>query len=253
MLLMSMASTTYASSVVSDHFDDGSLGSDWQVSFTNANGWTHTESGTLLTVTDITSATHDSGAGGNYATATLSKSFSAISDFQVGLGFSWDSENDNRAMQRVGVRLLDSVGDTVVSAFYSDAWLAARGEKTATIGHIENITDGSGSGFDSLAFAGNAVIDIVRTGEEIDVFWNSINILSGDNSSEVSGVALDYSFYSYIAAGPSLYGSESIDFINIDGTQVSNVPVPAAVWLFGSGLIGLIGIRKKSNLSTFRA
>jgi hypothetical protein len=28
---------------------------------------------------------------------------------------------------------------------------------------------------------------------------------------------------------------------------VSSVPAPAAVWLFGSGLIGLIGVRKKSS------
>ena len=41
-----------------------------------------------------------------------------------------------------------------------------------------------------------------------------------------------------------------IAYIGIDGLQLVNttVPVPAAVWLFGSGLIGLIGIarRKKS-------
>ena len=30
-------------------------------------------------------------------------------------------------------------------------------------------------------------------------------------------------------------------------SSVSEVPIPAAVWLFGSGLIGLIGMRKKSS------
>ncbi len=39
--------------------------------------------------------------------------------------------------------------------------------------------------------------------------------------------------------------------IDNNAAAVSNVPVPAAVWLFGSGLVGLIGAnRKKVKLST---
>jgi len=36
--------------------------------------------------------------------------------------------------------------------------------------------------------------------------------------------------------------------IGLDGVSISIIPIPAAIWLFGSGLIGLIGIarRKKS-------
>ena len=34
----------------------------------------------------------------------------------------------------------------------------------------------------------------------------------------------------------------------IGGTAVTNVPVPAALWLFGSGLIGLARISRKKNL-----
>ncbi len=46
--------------------------------------------------------------------------------------------------------------------------------------------------------------------------------------------------------------TDQVNFQNVSGSQcaldVSAVPVPAAVWLFGSGLIGLVGIarRKKS-------
>ena len=41
--------------------------------------------------------------------------------------------------------------------------------------------------------------------------------------------------------------SNTLDLnLNI-GQPVSNVPVPAAVWLFGSGFIGLIGLRRKSS------
>ncbi len=34
------------------------------------------------------------------------------------------------------------------------------------------------------------------------------------------------------------------DYASINGT-VSAIPVPAAVWLFGSGLLGLIGVATK--------
>jgi len=37
-----------------------------------------------------------------------------------------------------------------------------------------------------------------------------------------------------------------IDDLTIGRVEnVSNVPTPSAIWLFGSGLIGLLGIRKK--------
>ncbi|MCL7422975.1 MAG: hypothetical protein M8364_18955 [Methylobacter sp.] len=41
----------------------------------------------------------------------------------------------------------------------------------------------------------------------------------------------------------SLYGSN----INIGGDEPPAVPVPAAVWLFGSGLLGLIGAARKKS------
>ncbi len=44
----------------------------------------------------------------------------------------------------------------------------------------------------------------------------------------------------------------AIDNVSINN-NISSVPVPAAVWLFGSGLMGLIGVRKKSKLSAFSA
>ncbi len=41
--------------------------------------------------------------------------------------------------------------------------------------------------------------------------------------------------------GNEVFGIDNVSF------QTSAVPVPAAVWLFGSGLIGLIGMRKKTS------
>ena len=46
----------------------------------------------------------------------------------------------------------------------------------------------------------------------------------------------------------------SVDFTTVGGQSagidnivVSSVPLPAAVWLFGSGLLGLIGIAKSKK------
>lgn len=45
--------------------------------------------------------------------------------------------------------------------------------------------------------------------------------------------------------GPILDGST--DQFYIEGLNVTQVPVPAAVWLFGSGLLGLIGIARRKK------
>ena len=36
-------------------------------------------------------------------------------------------------------------------------------------------------------------------------------------------------------------------FVTVSVTSVSAVPVPAAVWLFGSGLIGLVGVARRNR------
>ncbi len=68
--------------------------------------------------------------------------------------------------------------------------------------------------------------------------------------------SINTSTYTYI--NPAQYASTAIDelrldlggyfFIDdLDLTKVSSVPVPAAVWLFGSALLGLIGFTKRKN------
>jgi hypothetical protein len=64
-------------------------------------------------------------------------------------------------------------------------------------------------------------------------FIGAIATASFSDGSQLTGV--------YEASGAIGFGSQ-VDIT----TKVSTVPVPAAVWLFGSGLIGLFGVRKKS-------
>ena len=41
----------------------------------------------------------------------------------------------------------------------------------------------------------------------------------------------------------------SLETTALDNVQVGAVPIPAAVWLFGSGLIGLIGLARRKTHS----
>jgi len=43
-------------------------------------------------------------------------------------------------------------------------------------------------------------------------------------------------------------GANPIDLIVLGPVTVATVPVPAAVWLFGSGLLGLVGLAKRKKM-----
>ncbi|MBD9361311.1 PEP-CTERM sorting domain-containing protein [Methylomonas fluvii] len=54
----------------------------------------------------------------------------------------------------------------------------------------------------------------------------------------------------YAASSPTgTYGSTGtwrFDMVTVSGAAVAAVPVPGAVWLFGSGLLGFLGVRRKA-------
>ena len=70
--------------VLYDHFDDGSLDPDWNISFADgAIGWTYTESGTDFSVTDIQteSVIELPSPPAPWPTVSLSRSFTPLDDF----------------------------------------------------------------------------------------------------------------------------------------------------------------------------
>jgi len=87
-----------------------------------------------------------------------------------------------------------------------------------------------------------------------NVTWNSISSIplyqqgaatirctTGSSCSDSSSYTLDVAFH------VSGAGFTTVPYtVHLVG-QVSNVPVPATLWLFGSGLLGLVGITRRKN------
>lgn len=88
-----------------------------------------------------------------------------------------------------------------------------------------------------------------------DVVWHANSFSGYPFLLRADGIrildAMDYSLYSDMSSLPlSAYDADG-NLINLEGTVVADlsaVPVPAAVWLFGSGLLGLVGISRRRKV-----
>ena len=104
---------------------------------------------------------------------------------------------------------------------------------------VNSFTTGASSG--ATDGAGGISGNIVITDN-----WNSTNFDQGGAFSgttvgdELSG-SFDIGWTSLIVGGP--FDGQTGTY-NVQGTY-SAVPVPAAVWLFGSGLVGLVGVARR--------
>ena len=79
----------------------------------------------------------------------------------------------------------------------------------------------------------------------IDVFGsiNNTSLSTSNNWTETTNV----SGLGNIAQFDLTLLESSVTFVQFEYDPVSAVPVPAAVWLFGSGLIGLIGVARRKS------
>ena len=97
--------------------------------------------------------------------------------------------------------------------------------------------------FSELSGGGVSKTDILAggTGAGLTADWTNFgvqNLIAGPDVS--GGVTVEFT---------AICGADAGCFSNlaIDNVVVSAVPVPAAVWLFGSGLLGLVGIARKKK------
>ncbi len=134
----------------------------------------------------------------------------------------------------------DAIGttDATKDASFKTAWFGANVPTGFLIGNY----GGSGVGL-GAAVAGDAVNIFNSTGTLMaNVVWGlgtvgtSFNNAAGLNNATISTLSV----VGTNGAFTSVTGAE----IGSPGT-VSSVPVPAAVWLFGTGLIGLTGFARK--------
>lgn len=74
--------------------------------------------------------------------------------------------------------------------------------------------------------------------------WSDLNVSL--SSSTLDGLVTNQIILSNFISDSSSYdGAFNFSEIQVEGVAVSAVPVPAAVWLFGSGLLGLIGLARR--------
>lgn len=102
---------------------------------------------------------------------------------------------------------------------------------------FENDGIGSGTGFNGAPFQ-DTDFDGTGDGTELTDTFSAFNAAIAG-----TGTTLDIRFTISLNAG-----DEDIAFDNITvlGESTAPVPVPAAVWLFGSALMGLVGIRRRA-------
>jgi hypothetical protein len=88
--------------------------------------------------------------------------------------------------------------------------------------------------------------------EAFDVLGNSLGVINAFDST--AGLTLSFAasgIHSITLTQSSASGSVdgTIGFDDLSFNTVTAVPIPAAVWLFGSGLLGLAGVSRKRKLA----
>lgn len=81
-------------------------------------------------------------------------------------------------------------------------------------------------------------------GDNTSIGWFNILDIAFDGSGNLARLAVDFKQFdeTNVMSGPGIYGSLRF---NDAGIPVNSVPVPAAAWLLGSGLVGLAGVARR--------
>jgi hypothetical protein len=149
-----------ASAGVFDHFNNGQLDPAWTVTLQNATGWSYTESGTELVVSDIDMVT------GPPNGVELTRNFLAPGNFEVKSRLSWDSLSLPSVIQTIDVRVY-SGNALAVQGGYTDPMLYSAGRRYGRIEGLKYTYDGG-----YQPYSGTAEITLKRTDGFVSVLWD---------------------------------------------------------------------------------
>ena len=177
------------------------------------------------------------GNAANYSAATGSESFmidfngspGALVDGSTISAFATFSspEASNPALVNWNSNALSDAGSTLV---------------TTSVGPLAiDFTDPA-----TFAFS----LDFLSAGEQetLELYDSSHNLIASvlaPNASGFFGLVSDTAIDSVIIRN-GLFSGGNRDRFFIDNLRVNAVPVPAAIWLFGAGLLGLIGVARRA-------
>jgi hypothetical protein len=149
-----------------------------------------------------------------------------------------------------------------VTSFNMDTYIGTAGGMFATQSGASANGDSPTTMTGSVDAAGNIQLDTTGRMGMMTFFnvslgmqaWNpGVVHTSGSmtgGAGTISGTALDNSGYGKVVASAGVNGwgfFNGTPYTEVFSMQFAPVPVPAAVWLFGSGLLGLMGIAKRKN------
>ena len=175
--------------------------------------------GNDITLTSYAMSTYQGTAGGDFATQMTSFTGSSVI-------------NDDGSMT------LDMNGRTGIAQFFiaslgEQPWNIDNATSIASSGNFQVLTSGTSSNIDpngGTAPATKTGSDLTSAGAGM---WTGTVVSAGN-------VGASWGFFD---------GTPYTEVFNIKVTGVaaggSTVPVPAAAWLFGSGLIGLVGVARR--------
>ncbi len=229
MMLFILAGLAEALTALEDDFDDEMLDPNWNITFSDATGWAYSESGTELTVTDISPlhTAHDVANPVPWAGIDLYRTFTPLSDFVANVDISWTAPN-NGAMQWLRIYFYDTEGNIMAKCSYSDRHVGMIGGYYADAGDPIYYLFSYFSGY-IAPYSGSVSFRISRVDDYYEIFQNETLVVSNSASiAPLGGVGLYFAYYSYDGSlGTSYFGSESIDRIRIEGTPVDPAPPTA--------------------------
>jgi hypothetical protein len=133
-------------------------------------------------------------------------------------------------------------------------WLDQTGISNTATGVQQAVSTTAGTTYDLSFWSGNVVGNIFGTTTTVNVLVNGTQILAAENT----GGATTQNWLQFTISFMATESTTTLAFLNGDPvsdnhngldnvvlTEATPIPIPGAIWLLGSGLIGLIGLKRK--------